>query len=77
MERIEICYDGSRFLAFEGDGAELRARIGALMDEGGGWLDVGFGDGVSRPAALYIGPGIPVALITTAADLAAEDPDAP
>lgn len=68
MKRAMIHYGGEEYVLGE-SAAEVQARVDAVLADGSGWLEVGFGRGALRPAYLHIAPGVPLAVID------ADDPD--
>lgn len=63
MKRIDILYGGDHYSVGGKDLAELQAEIQDAVARGGDWISVNEGEGGAREAFLFVGPGVPLALV--------------
>jgi hypothetical protein len=63
MKRIDVIYGGQLFSVGGRTVTGLTGEITQAVRDGGGWLAVNDGEGERRDALLFIGPGVPIAVI--------------
>lgn len=62
--RATILYGGNEYVVARQE-EEMRAEIGRLIADGGGWLAVNHGRGRLQPANLWVDRGVCIAVIDT------------
>ncbi|TQK17601.1 hypothetical protein FBY40_0078 [Microbacterium sp. SLBN-154] len=63
MKRIDLIYGGQLFSVGGRTTQDLTREISQAVADGGGWLTANDGEGERREALLFIGPGIPIAVV--------------
>lgn len=63
MKRIDIIYGGQLFSVGGRTVEGLTREITQAVADNGGWLTANDGEGERREALLFIGPGIPIAVV--------------
>lgn len=63
MKRIDIIYGGQLFSVGGRTPEDLTREITQAVADHGGWLTVNDGEGERREALLFIGPGVPIAVV--------------
>lgn len=63
MKRIDIHYGGQLYSVGGRTVESVISDIDAASRDGGGWLTVNDGEGERREAQLFVGPGVPIAVV--------------